>query len=501
MGRLTASVAAAGATGAAVHIMTSSGHLSTTAEAERVPVRLIESGPAGGCLAAVFHGRQAGVPDLVAFDMGGTTAKACLIHRGVPFTTNEFEVARAHLGKKGSGLPLRIPAMDLIEIGAGGGSIAAVDALGLLRVGPRSAGADPGPACYGRGGKEPTVTDADLLLGYLAPDRFLGGDMALDLDAARRAVRGVAEALGLDVTAAAAGIHRVVNENMANAARVHILEKGKDPRRYPLFAFGGAGPVHAHGVARLLGTSRIIVPRGAGVTAALGFLAAPLATDQVRTALARLDRTDWERVRGLVAEMEADAVGALRAAGLPAGAIRVARLADVRYAGQGFEVTVSLPPGRLDAARIPAITDAFLRTYGERYGQAPREQPLEVVSWRVRAQGPVPRVALERAPRRGPAPAARTGRRPVYFATSDRGGRVVETPVYDRARLGGGATLRGPAVLEERESTLIVPPGARLRVEATGHAVVTLPARRGRATGRDPDRPAAHPRRSGLAVL
>jgi N-methylhydantoinase A len=271
-----------------------------------------------------------------------------------------------------------------------------------------------------------------------------------------------------------------VNENMANAARVHILEKGKDPRRYPLFAFGGAGPVHAYGVARLLGASRIIVPRGAGVTAALGFLAAPLATDQVRTALARLDRTDWARVRGLVAEMEADVVGALRAAGLPAGAIRVARAADIRYAGQGFEVTVPLPPGRLDAARIPAISDAFLQTYGERYGQAPREQPLEVVSWRVRAQGPVPRVALERASRRGRVPAARTGRRPVYFPTSDRGGRFVETPVYDRARLGGGATLRGPAVLEERESTLIVPPGARLRIEATGHAVVTLAARPGR---------------------
>ncbi|MBI4012344.1 MAG: hydantoinase/oxoprolinase family protein [Candidatus Rokubacteria bacterium] len=472
MGRLREGLAAAGATRAAVHIMTSSGHLTTTEEAERVPVRLIESGPAGGCLAAVFHGRHAGIADLIAFDMGGTTAKTCLVHRGRPFTTNEFEVARVHLGKKGSGLPLRIPALDLIEIGAGGGSIAQVDTLGLLRVGPRSAGADPGPACYGRGGKEPTVTDADLLLGYLAPDRFLGGDMRLDVEAARQAVRtGVAEPLGLDVTEAAAGIHRIVNENMASAARIHVLEKGKDPRRYPLFTFGGAGPVHAHGVARLLGTSRIIVPRGAGVTAALGFLAAPIAADQVRTYLTRLDRADWSRVRALLGEMEAAAVAALRAAGVPARSIALERAADMRYAGQGFEVTAPLPAGRLDARRAEAVARAFLVTYRERYGQAARDQPLEVVSWRVRARGPVPRVALEPVPRRRDARAAFTGRRPVYF------GRFLPTPVYDRARLGAGAVVRGPAIVEERESTLVVPPGARLAVDRRGNAAVTLPAR------------------------
>jgi N-methylhydantoinase A/oxoprolinase/acetone carboxylase beta subunit len=471
MGRLRAGVAGTGATGAAVHIMTSSGHLTTTEEAERVPVRLIESGPAGGALAAVFHGRHAGLRDLIAFDMGGTTAKACLIHGGQPFTTNEFEVARVRLGKRGSGLPLRIPALDLIEIGAGGGSIAHVDALGLLRVGPRSAGAEPGPACYGRGGKEPTVTDADLLLGYLAADRFLGGAMRLDVDAARQAVAPVADALGLDLVQAAAGIHRVVDENMASAARIHILEKGKDPRRYPLFTFGGAGPVHASGVARLLGTARVIVPRGAGVTAALGFLAAPVATDEVRTYLARLDRADWGRVRTLLREMEAAVVATLRAAGLPASRIAVERAADMRYAGQGFEVTAPLPAGRLDASRAEAMARAFLRTYRERYGQATREQPLEVVSWRVRARGPVPRVALASLARRRDVRGALTGRRPVWF------GKFVPTPVYDRGGLGAGAVLRGPAVLEERESTLIVPPGARCAIDARGNAVVTLPAR------------------------
>jgi N-methylhydantoinase A/oxoprolinase/acetone carboxylase beta subunit len=474
LGRLREGVTGEGATRATVHVMTSSGNLATTEEAERVPVRLIESGPAGGCLAAVFHSRYLRVPDLVAFDMGGTTAKACLIHRGRPFMTNELEVGRVHLGKKGSGRPLRIPAMDLVEIGAGGGSIAAVDALGLLRVGPQSAGADPGPACYGHGGKEPTVTDADLLLGYLAPDRFLGGSMRLDLEAARRAVQLVADPLGVDVITAASGIHRLVNENMAAAVRIHILEKGKDPRHHPLFSFGGAGPVHARGVAEILGTSRVIVPRGAGVTAALGFLAAPLATDETRTLLSRLDRVDWPRVGTLMAEMETTVVGRLRSAGLEPHEITVEPAADMRYAGQGFEVTATLPGGALDESRVPLIAESFLTTYRERYGQAARDQPLEVVSWRVRARGPLPRVAREPMRRAGPPRPALTGRRPAYFDG------FIDTPIYDRARLGSGARLRGPAIVEERESTLVVPPGAKLLIDASGNAVMTLK----RSTGR-----------------
>jgi N-methylhydantoinase A len=471
MGRLTAGLAGAGLTGAAVHVMTSSGHLTTTDEAERLPVGLIESGPAGGCLAAMFHARRARVRHLVAFDMGGTTAKACLIYRGQPFTTNEFEAARVVLGKKGSGLPLRVPAMDLIEIGAGGGSIAEVDALGLLRVGPASAGAEPGPACYGRGGKRPTVTDADLLLGCLAADRFLGGAMRLDADAARVAVQGLADALRLSLVDAAAGVHRIVNENMANAIRVHILEKGHDPRRFPLFTFGGAGPVHAHGVARLLGASTVIVPRGAGVTAALGFLTAAIATDHVRSHLTRLDRTDWRRVTRLLAEMEADAAERLASAGLARGEMVLERAADMRYAGQGFEVTVPLPRGRLDGARAAAVARAFLAVYRERYGQATRDQALEVVSWRVRARGPLPRIPVPRIARTPDLRAARTGRRPVWFESA---ARFVETPVYRREGLGAGATLRGPAVIEERESTLVVPPGARVAIDATGAATLTL---------------------------
>jgi N-methylhydantoinase A/oxoprolinase/acetone carboxylase beta subunit len=483
MGRLRAGVAEAGARGAAVHVMTSTGALTTTDEAERIPVRLIESGPAGGCLAAVFHGRRARLPDLVAFDMGGTTAKACLVHGGRPFTTTDFEVGRVRVGQKGSGLPLRLPALDLIEIGAGGGSVARVDALGLLQVGPESAGADPGPACYGRGGKAPTVTDADLVLGYLAPEAFLGGEMRLDIGAARTAIAGVADALGLGLVEAAAGIHRVVDASMANAARVHILEKGHDPRRYPLFAFGGAGPVHAPGVARLLGTHTIVVPRGAGVTAALGFLAAPIAADHVRSYLTRLDRADWPRVRALMAELEATVVATLVAAGLARRAMVVERFADMRYAGQGFEVTTPLPRGRLDAGSAARIARSFLATYRGLYGQAARDQPLEVVSWRVRARGPLPRVALERAPRGTDPRTARTGARPVWFEApagavrrGPRGrGGFVETPVYDRGRLGAAVTLRGPALIEERESTLVVPPRARVTITPAGHAVVRLP--------------------------
>jgi N-methylhydantoinase A/oxoprolinase/acetone carboxylase beta subunit len=479
LGRLQDGLHQTGASGAAVHVMTSSGHLTTLAEAARVPIRLIESGPAGGCLAALYHGRRARLRDLLAFDMGGTTAKACLVHRGRPFTTTEFEVARAEVGKRGSGLPLRVAALDLMEIGAGGGSIAWVDALGLLRVGPQSAGADPGPAAYGTGGKAPTVTDADLVLGYLAPDRFLGGAMTLEVAAARVALATVAEALRLGIVDAAAGIRRLVDENMASAARVHVLEKGKDPRRYPLFAFGGAGPVHAWGVAHLLGTSTIVVPRGAGVTAALGFLAAPIATDEVRSDPTRLDRADWVRVRALVAEMERSATATLVGAGVPRARIVLERAADMRYAGQGFEVTTPLPAGRLDAGRREAITRSFLLTYRGRYGQAVRDQALEVVSWRVHARGPLPAVTFEPVARGTDPGRALTGRRPAYFEPAG----FVPTPGYDRGRLGAGARLRGPALLEERESTLVVPPGATVSITPAGHAVVTLGAR-GRASRR-----------------
>ncbi|MBV9539268.1 MAG: hydantoinase/oxoprolinase family protein, partial [Acidisphaera sp.] len=273
----------------ALHLMHSAGGLVSPETARAYPIRLLESGPAGGGLATAFFGRIAGKSDVISFDMGGTTAKACLIENGRAATAAEMEAARVHRFKKGSGLPIKAPVIDMIEIGAGGGSVASVDEVGLLRVGPHSAGADPGPACYGRGGTEPTVTDANLLLGYYDPAFFLGGRMALDRDAAERALASVGATLGLSSLDTAWGIHRVVTESMAAAARIHIVEKGRDPRRYAMVGFGGAGPAHAAGVARVLGVEEILIPPASGAASALGFLAAPLSFEQVRSHPVRLD--------------------------------------------------------------------------------------------------------------------------------------------------------------------------------------------------------------------
>src|SRR6266566_7647990 len=342
------------------YIMLSSGGVATPATAKRVPIRLVESGPAAGALAAARMARELGEPRLLSFDMGGTTAKACVIDGGLPLLAREFEVARADRFKKGSGLPIRVPCIELIEIGAGGGSLARVDRLGLLKVGPESAGAEPGPACYGRGGREPTVTDADLLLGYLDPDFFLGGRMRLDPEAAGRAVESkIAKPIGLSLTDAAWGIHRVVNENMAAAARVHGIERGRDLRAYPLFAFGGAGPVHAWHVGRILKVPRILVPFGAGAMSAYGLLAAPLAFDFVRTAPQRLDAADWTQINGLFGEMESEGRRILHDADMPDGDVRIRRTAEMRYAGQGHEVEVELPQGALDGGSLAVITAAF----------------------------------------------------------------------------------------------------------------------------------------------
>src|SRR5881409_3421246 len=305
-----------------LYIMQSSGGIAVPLLARRLPIRLVESGPAAGALAAAQAARERGERKLLSFDMGGTTAKACVIDEGAPLVGREFEVARADRFKKGSGLPVRVPVIEMIEIGAGGGSIARVDRMGLLKVGPDSAGADPGPACYNLGGRQPTVTDADLLLGYLDADFFLGGRMRLDRAAAERAVtEQVARPLGLDATATAWGIHRVVNESMASAARIHGIERGRDLRAYPLFAFGGAGPVHCWQVAKILKVPRILIPFGAGAMSAFGLLAAPLAFDFVRTGRQRLDRADWPAINRLFAEMEEEGRALLARAGVAAGKV------------------------------------------------------------------------------------------------------------------------------------------------------------------------------------
>src|SRR5690606_24612833 len=341
--RLRARLAAETGVASPLYIMTSSGGTCTVDTAVRFPIRLLESGPAAGALAAAHVGRQAGVLDVLAFDMGGTTAKACLIEGGRPLITREFEVARAHRFKRGSGMPVSVASVDLIEIGAGGGSIAWVDRLGLLRVGPRSAASDPGPACYGRGGEEPTVTDADLLLGYIDAEGFLGGEMPLDRARAEEALRRLGKRLGLTPVETAWGIHRLVNEDMAGAARVHAAERGKDPGRFTVVATGGAGPVHAYRVAEIVRAPAVIVPPRAGVGSSVGLLVAPLALDLARTYYTGLDGIDGAFIRRLYGEMAAEARDVLGAAGVAPDDITFILSADMRYARQGSEITVPVP--------------------------------------------------------------------------------------------------------------------------------------------------------------
>jgi N-methylhydantoinase A/oxoprolinase/acetone carboxylase beta subunit len=456
-----------------LYLMLSGGGAATSETAREQPVRLLESGPAAGALAAAFYGRLAGLEDLLSFDMGGTTAKACLLQRGRAAVVHDLEVARVHRFKKGSGLPVVIPVMDMIEIGAGGGSLAWIDELGLLKVGPQSAGASPGPACYGLGGQQPTVTDANLRLGYLNPDYFLGGRMALDVDAARQAIARVAEPLRLSETQAAWGIYSVVNENMAAAARIHIIEKGKDPRRYAMVAFGGAGPAHASRVARILGMRCVIIPLAAGVTSALGCLAAPLAFEFVRAFPGQLDDIDWRDVTALFAELEHSGHAVLRDAGVGPTAISIARAADMRLVGQIHEITVPLPTEPLTARDLPAIKQAFYDLYRELYSRAYERLPIEVVNWRLVATGPTPSIRLVRhavAPGRS-ADTALKGHRPAYFPEAHG---FVETPVYDRYRLPPGAPLQGPAILEEQESTVVIGPDDGAQTDAYLNLIVEV---------------------------
>lgn len=448
------------------YVMLSSGSSALAAAARSQPIRLVESGPAAGALAAAYYGELAGHQDLISFDMGGTTAKVALIHDGAPAAASSLEVARVHRFTKGSGYPLQFPTVDILESGAGGGSIAWVDSLGLLKVGPRSAGSDPGPACYGFGGRLPTVTDADLALGYLNPDYFLGGAMSLDRSAAERALEPLAAAFNWSIVQTAQAIHQLVNENMAAAARIHILESGRDPRNYAMICFGGAGPAHAAGVAEILGVAEVIVAPGAGVASAIGLLIAPIAFDYSRSYPTMLASADWREVGDLFAEMETQGRRMLRAAGIPEADTAVKRSVDGRFQGQLHEIQAPLPDD-LGAMQEDAFISRFKSRYRELYHYVPDHTPIELLTWRVRVSGgraPVkpaelPTLSLD-------VEQAFKGRRRAYFA--ERGDFAV-TPVYDRYRLGAGMTFTGPAIIEERESTVVLPPRMRARVDAFGN--------------------------------
>ena len=450
-------------------VMLSSGGIATRETASRFPVRLLESGPAAGALAAAQAGILSGHCDLLSFDMGGTTAKLCVIENGQPSKTHEFEVDRVYRFRKGSGLPVRIPVIDMIEIGAGGGSIARVDSLGLLKVGPDSSGADPGPVCYSQGGTEPTVTDADLVLGYLDPNYFLGGKMHLDTKRARQALSRLAEPLRMTIEQAAWGVHQIVNENMANAARAHLNEQGKDPRRMPMYAFGGAGPVHGYRVAEILRLPKLISPFGAGVGSTFGLLAAPLAFDFVRSAYSRLDQQDWRLANQLLDVMAEEGRTVLEGSGLSAKEIRYQRTADMRYVGQGHEVSVRLPNGVLDEQHVPRITAEFEETYRGLYGRKGPDVALEIINWRVVASGPRPQMNLQLPRRTSDRGDARKETRRAYFPEFSG---FVETAVYDRYAFQPGVEFTGPAIVEERESTLIVGPRGRARVDENLNVIV-----------------------------
>jgi 5-oxoprolinase (ATP-hydrolysing) len=396
----------------------------------------------------------------------GTTAKACLIEGGELAVAAELEAAREHRFTRGSGLPIRTPVVDLIEIGAGGGSVAAVNEVGLMKVGPRSAGSVPGPACYGAGGAEPTVTDAALILGYYDPAYFLGGRMALDRAAAERALAPLAKALGLTVPEAAAGIHTLVVENMAAAARMHAVERGRDPRGYAMIAFGGAGPAHAAAVAQALGLAEVIVPPGSGTASALGFLSAPLSFETVRSVVLPLAPGGLAGAAGVLEALEAECRASLATAGgVPPGAT-VQRTADMRLVGQRHTVSVPLPDGGSDDGTASDLRAAFDTVYAARYAPPPEGAAAEVVALRVGIAGPARGLSPQAGDARG---TALKGHRPAWF-----GGGYVDTPVYDRYALAPGTEIAGPAIVEEAEATTVVPPSCRLAVDGTGCLRITL---------------------------
>jgi N-methylhydantoinase A/oxoprolinase/acetone carboxylase beta subunit len=448
-------------------LMQSNGGLISDASAAETPIRLLESGPAAGALATA---RFSFGDSVVGFDMGGTTAKICVIERGTPQLTYEFEAGRTKRFAKGSGYPVHVPSIDLMEIGAGGGSIAWMDRMGLLKVGPQSQGSDPGPACYGLGGTLPTVTDANVVLGFIDPDTFLNGTMPLDREAAERAIEThVAQPLGMSVAEAASGIYRVANNAMATAVRVHLAEHGKDPERMSLIAFGGAGPVHAREIARALRMGGYVVPPNAGVASAVGLHLAPPKVDAVRSCPGRIDELEWGKIAALDRDMQAEIFAKLDIAGVDRSRVTLERTADMRYVGQGFEIHVEVELGGRPDGFGDALLQRFRTSYSEMYGRTNDDAVVELISWRVIGTGPDPGLSVDGgqgAPRESAdAVAEPSGRRRGYEPEL---GDFVEAAIHVHADLRPGATFTGPALVQQAGSTFVIGSGDRAVVDPAG---------------------------------
>ena len=454
---------------APLSLMLSSGGFTHIEEAKSAPVHLLESGPAAGALAAALLGKDE--PRLLAFDMGGTTAKLCIVDNGTPLVAQGFEAGRTRRFMEGSGLPIRVPSVDLIEIGAGGGSIAHTDSIGLLKVGPQSAGSVPGPACYGLGGTEATVTDANVVLGILNPAYFAGGTIPIDKEKAEAAITTLGTRLGLSMLDTAWGMVNVVNENMASAARVHIAERGRDQRAYALFATGGGGPLHGYEVARKLGLSRMICPPAAGVASAIGLIAAPARVDRVATVGVRLDELDLERLEARYAALETEALLTLEKAGVHPAQARMQRSADGRFVGQGFYLSVPLPLGPYAAGHTDrgVLRGAFEAAYREKFTHTPPQVSIEFVNIRITATAAAP--GQDAGTSAAPPTRGTLSSRMVYFRVSNG---FVDTMVHRREQLPAGFTAIGPLLIEEEGSTLVIAPGGRVSLASDGNLVVEI---------------------------
>lgn len=453
-------------------IMLSSGGITSIETASKFPVRIIESGPTAAVISGQYYSKLFDIPEIFCFDMGGTTAKSCLIQEGVAGVVPTFEVGRVQRFAKGSGLTIQVPVVDLMEIGAGGGSIAKVGKMGTLQVGPESAGADPGPMCYDQGGEYPCVTDADLLLGYLNPEYFLGGEMDLDLDKATQGIKElIANPLNVSPIQATWGIHDLINETMAAAAKTHIAEKGGNPKLVTIVAFGGAGPLHAYGLAKKLGARRLIIPPNAGVGSAMGFFTAPRAFDLVRSHKVALDDADLQEIEALFQSMEAEGRKTILTMG-GGEAVNFDRSIDVRFVGQGAETNIEVPAKDFARIKKEDIRSWYDNIYQKLYGRTYPDSPVEFINFKVRASLPARQLTLqERDFSYNTLGGARKGSRPAYSAIA---GDFIQYTVYDRYSLPADASFQGPAIIEERESTVIVGEDAMVTMDRYGFLWINL---------------------------